>query len=677
MPRHAHPARPPRLVLRFAVYTALTLVLAGTGFLWFAHRNATTQAERAVRFHAGFVADTILRDRLRPSDFRRDVEGERRAVLDALFHREVLVGGALRVKLYSADGRVTYSNEHSLIGSRPSDDDASEALAGKHVSDVTDLNHEGGPGGDVRVLETYAPVRFRAGPVGVFELYQDYGPVARAARAAFLPIAVGLSLALVALYGALFPILRRVTLRLREHVDEIEHQALHDHLTELPNRLLFRDRIERALVSAQREPNGFAVFLLDLDRFKEVNDTLGHGSGDLVLQEVGRRLVGALRASDSVARLGGDEFGLLLLGVREPEEALAVADKVRAVLAEPITVAGVLVDIEASVGIALASEQSADVDTLVRHADVAMYVAKELRTGAELYATDKDHYSPARLQLVAELRRAIASGELLCYYQPQADLASGEIRRVETLVRWPHPDRGLLAPEEFVPLAERTGLIRPLTRYVLREAVRQCRAWRDEGIDVAVAVNISGRDLLDLGLPDEVAEVLAEWRIEPRFLELEITENTIFADPMRARAILGRVSELGVRLAIDDFGSGNSSLAYLKRLPVNVLKIDKSFVLNMESDEDDAVIVRSTIDLGHNLGLAVVAEGVETEQAWQRLAELGCDIGQGYFLSRPMPASSLTPELREQTRKATRSPASAGLLVAVPRPSGGKSCREG
>jgi diguanylate cyclase (GGDEF)-like protein len=649
-------ARTPRLVLRFALYTALTLTAAGAGFLWYAHRYATDQAERAVRFHASFVANTILRDRLDPSDFEGHVEGARRATLDSLFRREVLAGGALRVKLYAPDGHVTYSNVHSLIGTRPTEEDAANALAGESVTDVTNLNHEGGAGLDARVLETYVPVSFRGGkPVGVFELYQDYKPVASAARAAFLPIALGLAFALTALYAALFPILRRVTRRLREHVDEIENQALHDHLTGLPNRVLLRDRIEQSLVFEERDGSGFAVLLLDLDRFKEINDTLGHQSGDLVLQEVARRLFGVLRASDTVARLGGDEFAIVLRDVHEQEEALAVAHKIRAVVADPITVSSVLVDLEVSVGIALATENGADVDTLLRHADVAMYVAKELQVGAEVYSSDKDQYSPGRLQLVGELRRAIAAGELECYYQPQANLATSEVRSVEALVRWPHTERGLLQPAEFIPLAERTGLIRPLTRYVLGKAIRQCRAWLDQGIELAVAVNVTSRDIHDVNFPEEVAGILSEWRVDPRLLELEITEDTILAEPMRARSVLTRLSELGIRIAIDDFGSGHSSLGYLKRLPIDVLKIDKSFVLNMDVDEEDAVIVHSTIELGHNLGLSVVAEGIETEGAWQRLVELGCDVGQGFYLSRPVPASSMTSEAM------TEMPAAAGL----------------
>jgi len=636
-------------VLRFAVYTALTLGLAGAGFLWYVHRYATTQAERAVHFHTGYVAATILRTNLVPSDFARPVTGARLTSLDELFGTQVLVGGALRVKLYRKDGTVTYSNDHTLIGTTPGESEVADALAGKPVLDVTGLNREGGQGRDAKVLETYVPVRLTSDqPVGVFELYQDYGPVAAATRAAFLPIAVGLAIVLLALFAALFPILRRVTRRLRDHVDEIEHQALHDHLTGLPNRVLFRDRVEQAVLSIGRGERGFAVMLLDLDRFKEINDTLGHESGDHVLVEVARRLRAAVRASDTVVRLGGDEFAVLARTVEHAEAAQAVADGVRAALGGPITVADVLIDLDASLGVALAPDHGADVETLIRRADIAMYLAKELRTGVELYTSDHDHYSPERLQLVAELRRAISDGEIVCHYQPQAELSTGELRGVEALVRWQHPERGLLGPDVFVPLAERTGLVRALTRHVLAAAVAQCRTWHELGIELAVSVNITGRDLLDVQLPDEVAALLAESGLEPRFLELEITENTILADPLRARAILMRLSELGVRLAIDDFGSGNSSLGYLKRLPVDVLKIDKSFVLNMDHDEDDEVIVRSTISLGHNLGLSVVAEGVETRAAWDKLVAMGCDVGQGFFLSRPVPAGSLQLQRDEQ-----------------------------
>ena len=511
--------------------------------------------------------------------------------------------------------------------------------------DVTRLNHEGGPDPNTKVLETYVPVRLRPGsPVGVFELYEDYGPVAGAIRNQFVPIASGLAVVLLVLFAALFPILRRVTRRLQDHVKEIEYQALHDHLTGLPNRILFRDRVDQSLRAAEREQKGLAVFILDLDRFKDINDTLGHESGDRVLETVAQRLRAAVRASDTVARLGGDEFGLLAVDVSDPDAALSLAEKVRTALADPITINEVLVDIDTSVGVALAPEHGTEVEVLVARADIAMYTAKSLKTGVESYSVDHDRHSPDRLQLVAQLRRAIAAKEIVCYYQPQARFTSGRVHAVEALVRWPHPTRGLLYPDEFITVAERTGLIRALTHHVLDASIRQAKAWSNRGTELEVSVNISGRDLLDASLPDFVVDLLERVGVEPRHLELEITEDTILADPLRAHAILTRLSELGVRLAIDDFGTGNSSLGYLKRLPVDVLKIDKSFVLNMENDEEDATIVRSTITLGHNLGLEVVAEGIETRGAWDALADFGCDVGQGFFIGRPEPAEALDVE---------------------------------
>jgi EAL domain-containing protein (putative c-di-GMP-specific phosphodiesterase class I) len=302
-------------------------------------------------------------------------------------------------------------------------------------------------------------------------------------------------------------------------------------------------------------------------------------------------------------------------------------------------VSGLTLEVEASIGIALFPDHGEDVETIMRHADVAMYVSKEAHA-PKVYSSDHDHYSPDRLALVGELRRALEAEELILHYQPQLAL-TGELKSVEALVRWQHPERGLLSPDRFLPLAEHTGLIRPLTRYILDVGLRQLRAWHDAGRDIGLAVNLSARDLLDLNLPDEVLELLNKWSVDPRRLELEITENILLTDPARAGLVLERLGALGVTVAIDDFGSGYSSLNYLRRLPVDVLKIDKSFVLNMATNEHDAVIVRSTIDLGHNLGLRVVAEGVESREIWDRLATLGCDTAQGFHLSRPIPAAAL------------------------------------
>jgi diguanylate cyclase (GGDEF)-like protein len=648
-PRVAFPTRPrsgrgvdptPRLTHRFAIYAAVALLAAGGAIFVFVRSSAISRAEHQALLHTRFIANTILSDRLKPSDFQSPIRGGRRVALDELFRREVLVEGALRVKLYNPRGRVrvTYSNDHTLIGRlSPEASDVESARRGKAISDVTRLNREGGSGPDRKVLEAYVPVRFGPGrTAGVFEIYQDYGPIAAAARDEFLPLAGLVAVALLLLYLSFFPILRRVTSRLRRQMQQIEYQAFYDSLTELPNRSLFQDRVSQALLAAQRRGERVAVLLVDLDRFKEVNDTLGHQTGDVLLREVGEKMRDVLRASDTVARLGGDEFGVLAPHVSGAQGALELANKLREALLAPHPVAGLELEVDASIGIAIFPDHGHDVDELLRHADVAMYLSKEAHTPS-VYAAEHDHYSPTRLALMSQLRRAIANQELVVYYQPQADLISGEIRSVEALVRWQHPEQGLLSPDAFVPLAEHIGLIRELTAYVLNSALGQCREWSNQGLDLGVAVNIAGRDLLDLRFPQEVQELLERWKIEPNRLELEITENTVLSDPVRARDILFRLSEIGVKLAIDDFGSGNSSLGYLKRLPVSVLKIDKSFVLNMLADEDDAVIVRSTIDLGHNLGLQVIAEGVEDDEAWDQLAELGCDTIQGYCLARPSP----------------------------------------
>jgi EAL domain-containing protein (putative c-di-GMP-specific phosphodiesterase class I) len=308
---------------------------------------------------------------------------------------------------------------------------------------------------------------------------------------------------------------------------------------------------------------------------------------------------------------------------------------------------GLPLAVEGSIGGALVPLHASDVETVIQRADVAMYVAKTANTDFEVYDASHDEYDPSRLTLIGELRRALESKEIVLYFQPKAALRGGEVRGAEALVRWRHPDRGLLGPDEFIPLAQHTGLIRPLTLFVIDAALEQCSRWSRDGFELRVAVNLAMRNLLDLSFPDDVAALLARWGVPPERLELEITESTIMGDPFRARQVLQRLDSMGVRLSIDDFGTGYSSLGYLKRLPVSEIKIDKSFVLNMTNDENDAVIVRSTIDLGRNLGLEVVAEGVENAEAWRNLELYGCDIAQGYYLSRPVPADELTAWLKE------------------------------
>jgi diguanylate cyclase (GGDEF)-like protein len=421
-----------------------------------------------------------------------------------------------------------------------------------------------------------------------------------------------------------------------------EHQALHDALTGLPNRELFRDRIEHAIRLARRSEELAIVMLMDLDHFKEINDTLGHHHGDRLLEEVARRLEDSLRDSDTVARLGGDEFGVLLPRIARAGDAAIVAQQILSRLREPYLVDDLTLEIDASIGIAVHPAHGDDVETLLQRADIAMYSAKHAGRGYAMFEPALDRHSPRRLALAGALRSAIHNGEITLYYQPKADLRTGAVVGVEALARWDHPTLGLIGPTEFVPIAEQTGLITPLTSFVLDAALCQLRAWRDAGLDLSVAVNLSARSFLDTQLGVEIPRLLRRWGVDAKLLELEITESMLMADPARAEATLQRLSQIGLTLSVDDFGTGYSSLANLKRLPVDVIKIDKSFVMEMAIDASDAAIVHSTIDLAHNLGLRVVAEGVESEGAWRRLETLGCDFAQGYHLSRPLPPDAVT-----------------------------------
>jgi diguanylate cyclase (GGDEF)-like protein len=459
------------------------------------------------------------------------------------------------------------------------------------------------------------------------------------------PIIFGTGLGLLVVFCAVLVGYQRRTER---QAAENQHQALHDGLTGLPNRTLLRDRTSQAIHQADRELTPVALALLDLDRFKEVNDTLGHHHGDQLLVQVGQRLQATLRQVDTVARLGGDEFAVLLPRIHTAEGAATVATKLQAALAEPFTIEDLSLDVEASIGLAIYPDHGTDPDQLLQHADIAMYAAKATHAGFVLFDPTLDQHSPHKLALLGELRRAIDHGQLLLHYQPKVATHSGHVLGVEALVRWQHPTHGLVPPAQFIPLAERTGLIGPLTHYVLDAALRQCRAWQQAGHDLAVAVNVSARRLLDLGFPDEVAGLLARWQVPAGLLVVEITESTIMADPAHALQILGRLDQMGVQVAIDDFGTGYSSMAYLKRLPVHELKVDRSFVAQMTSNRRDAVIVRSTVDLGRNLGLRVVAEGVEDLATWQALDALGCDAIQGYHISRPVPAEDLIHWLTQQ-----------------------------
>jgi diguanylate cyclase (GGDEF)-like protein len=420
----------------------------------------------------------------------------------------------------------------------------------------------------------------------------------------------------------------------------VRHQAHHDSLTGLPNRAQLLDHAAALLADPSRRGQPLSVLLVDLDRFKDVNDVLGHASGDVLLSRVGPLMAGAVRGDDIFCRLGGDEFAAVLAGADE-ETAVAVAKRLLELISVTMDIDGVLLNVEASVGVAVTTSlEDGDIDTLLRHADIAMYTAKRGRSGFAVYESDQDTSTRERLNLLGEMRQALLHDEFVLHYQPKITLPDNKLIGVEALARWQHPTRGLIGPGEFIPVAESTGLIVPFTLHVLRKALQQVAQWQTEEIPLSVAVNLSPRCLAEVDLPGQILAMLKAYDVHPSLLELEITENTLAHDPERALATLTALHDAGIAISIDDFGTGYSSMSYLKRLPVSELKVDRSFVSGMLDNLDDGILVRSLVDLGHNLGLIVVAEGVEDQATLDALAAVGCDIAQGYHLARPMGADA-------------------------------------
>jgi len=439
--------------------------------------------------------------------------------------------------------------------------------------------------------------------------------------------------------GAVAQAFNRMREGIESHEKEILRLAYEDRLTGLPNRALFNDRLAGAVNLARRNGTPLTVMLMDLDRFKHINDTLGHTIGDNVLREVATRLRLALRESDTIARLGGDEFGVLL-PTGHDDQIGEVVHKILRAIEQPIEADGQWLDVGASIGIARFPEHGDKPDTLISRADVAMYLAKAANSEFAFYDATHDGTQQEQLSLLGELRRAMERQELRVYFQPKIDLRTGRTRGVEALVRWMHPMRGIVPPIEFMPFAERTGFVRTVTRFVLETALTRCGQWLAQGMRLQVSINISVRDLQNTDLPDIVASLLASCAVPPELVCLEITESSFMENPQRALHTLGRLRALGIRLSIDDFGTGFSSLAYLRKLRVHEIKIDRTFIAAME-ESDDMVIVRSTIELAHNLGLKVVAEGIEDEKSLARLRAMDCDEAQGFFMSRPLPEDRL------------------------------------
>ena len=433
---------------------------------------------------------------------------------------------------------------------------------------------------------------------------------------------------------------------------ELERQALHDPLTSLPNRSLFLDRVEQGLRTARRIATPLALLVMDLDRFKEINDTFGHHAGDLLINEVAGRIRSDLRETDTVARLGGDEFGIFLPGA-DQDGAWRVEQKIITALQRPFEVEGDAHELSVSIGIAISPQHGEDVETLLRRADIAMYAAKRTPGGSAVYAEEADPEGSNQLALMAELRHTIETDQLQVVYQPIVGFTEGDVMCVEALARWRHPSRGLVEPGEFIPLAERSGLMKSLFSRVLAMTLAQCAAWRQANVPLQAAVNLSIRNLLDPELPRVVGQALERAGIPPGWLGFEITETMLMAEPNRVLRTLAELRDLGVQLAIDDFGVGYSSLAYLQRLPAYAVKIDRSFVSRMTRNHGSAEIVKLITNLGHALGMKVVAEGIEDQATYDACAAVGCDSAQGFFVGRPMVATAIPAWLAQGHRTTT------------------------
>lgn len=445
----------------------------------------------------------------------------------------------------------------------------------------------------------------------------------------------------------------RVKLRTKQLAElnkKLEHQALHDSLTKLPNRMLFHDRLQQAVIAREREGNSLAVMIIDLDSFKAINDAMGHHAGDIVLQQVSFHMQEALGESDTLARLGGDEFVILLPSIAGRVEAMETARGIFAAIKTPLLISDKTVEVRASIGIAVLPDDGIDANTLMRRADMAMYAAKRSNIGVAEYNVDLEVPGRDRLTLQSELRQAIEQNQLLLHYQPKIDFRTGNINGVEAFVRWLHPKNGLLVPDDFIPLAEETGLIEPLTVCVLTQALQQYGEWRRNGIDLPVAVKISSANLQDPGFPTHVAQIMTDCAAPPSGLEIGVTELTIMMDPLQAIENFTKLRAMGVKITIEDFGA-TQSLSYLKKMLIEKIKIDRSFIINMVNNENDSAIVRHTINLAHSLGLKVVAEGVEDESTWDELRTLGCDFAQGYYLGKPMPANEIENWLDHSGRR--------------------------
>ena len=639
------PRSVPRVFARYAIVALLPVVALGIVLADSIRSEANRRGLAEGRSEAILVARTAVEPLLEGHPLSSGIDATERAGLRRLVSRVIGEGDVLRLRVRDLSARVVFSGDGSGFQSQEEDDDdnALDAAGGEVVAHLTRLNSDSNDTGRIgtRSVEVYLPITVGATNrrIGVLEIYLPYAPISHDVTADLHTLYLDLGVGLGLLYLALFAITASVSRGLRRAASANAFLAEHDPLTDLPNRTLFHRRASSAVAAGERAGGSTAIAIVDLDRFKDVNDTLGHHNGDRLLTELAGRLAGHMRDGDTVARLGGDEFGLILRNVIDPETALR---QLRDLIDQEVELGGLPVSTQASVGYALAPEDGTDVDELLQRADVAMYVAKAQHDGVTRYDPSLDHYRAANLTLVSQLRRAIDDGQLVLHYQPQSTLVDGSVRAVEALVRWQHPTEGLLSPGAFLPLAEQTDVIEKLTRWVLRTALREVRELDPADDGVCVAVNVSARSIGRQSFADDVIQILGELGVPARRLIIEVTETALLADPARAAAVLTRLADAGVGISLDDFGQGQTSLGYLSALPLHELKIDRSFITDLLDNLAHAAIVRSIIDLGHNLSLRVVGEGIETDRTLAWLDHAGCDVAQGFLLARPMALADLT-----------------------------------
>jgi len=616
----------------------------------------------------GLVAKIGIQPLLSPQDLRQGLTPVELRNLDAQLRARSTTQNLVRLKIWNAQFKTVYSDDHRLIGHvySPSDELRS-AIAGRPqpAKVITPMPHTENASevGFGQLVEVYVPLRFASAgpPGGAFEMYLSYAPIAAALSRDKTEIALVVGIGLALLWAVIYRIVARASRRLRRQARENYHLARHDQLTGLPNRTLFIERLAEALRAAGSRGPTTAILLMDLDGFKQINNTLGNAVGDAVLLAVAGRLRHRLGRETLIARLGADEFAILCPHAAGVTGALGTGRAVQASLESPIALDGAALNVEASIGISAMGEHAEDLDTLLQNADVALARARAHGGRVEVYSHARDRFDPTRLMLLGQVRAALEHEEFLLYYQPKTDLKSGRISGVEALLRWQHPERGLMAPMTFIPLVEQTSLVGPVTLHVIDRALRQLVEWADRGLDLQMSVNLSARNLLDPELPSQIFELLQRHGVPAERLTVEVTESATMADPDRAIGVLEDLRRGCVGVSIDDFGTGNASIGYLARLPADEIKIDRSFVTDICEDPRAEAIVRATVDLARHLDLKVVAEGIETQAVLEHLIALGCDSGQGFLISRPLPAGELAPQL------GVRAPGPSGAAPASQR----------